>query len=77
MSNVWGRALKMFKKGIVWGGLGRADEDRDEGKRKPRNFKGSGTSKMKIRNNAKNGNRSKKLFNKSVTKQKHKSLCTY
>lgn len=40
----------MFKKGIVWGGLGRADEDRDEGKRKPRNFKGSGASKMKIRN---------------------------
>lgn len=60
---------------MVQGGVG-SQREGGKGERKPHEFKRHWGFKNENQN-AKNGSRSKKFFNKSVTKQKHKSLCTY
>ena len=72
----------MFRKGMVQAEVGRAvQRDQTQGQRKqrkPQKFKRQwGFKNENQKQNAKNESRSEKVFNKSVTKQTHRSLCTY
>lgn len=76
-STVWGRALKTLKDGTVQSEEGRGGRKRRKGGT-PHEFKRHwGFKNKNQKQNAKNGSGSKRFFKKSVTKQKHKSLCTY